>query len=170
MLKQFVIHGSILMLLLGVSLPAYAQEQTPALTSSGELIAQQSEPSAVSDEELDQFITAVVQMESIRADARQEAVTVIEAEGLTPQRFGEILETQRDPEAEASPDVSDSELADFQRALTQIADIQDSARSRMRDAIEAQGMEVERFDEIVEIAQTDQTLQQEIERRLEIQG
>ncbi|MGJ3248833.1 MAG: DUF4168 domain-containing protein [Elainellaceae cyanobacterium] len=170
MLKQFVIHGSILMLLLGASLPAYAQEQAPALSSPESLVAQQSEPSAVSDEELDQFITAVVQMESIRADARQEAVTVIESEGLTTQRFGEILETQRNPEAEVSSEVSDNELADFQRALTQIADIQDSARSKMRDAIEAQGMEVERFDEIVEIAQTDQTLQQEIERRLETQG
>ncbi len=171
MLKQLLIVGVALLVFLGMGLPVSAQEQPSELPATEELMPAESADAAdISEAELDQFISAVIEMESIRAAARESAVSTIATEGLTTERFSEILETQRSPEADSSSDIDAEELARFQRALTQIADIQDAARAQMRQAIEAEGLPVERFDQIVEIAQDDVSLQEEIQRRLDSQS
>jgi uncharacterized membrane protein len=171
MLHQLLIFGVALLVLLGTGLPAYAQESTPEQPATETAAPPESLDTAdISDTELDQFVSAVIEMETIRAEARESAVAAIATEGMTTERFSEILETQRSPETASSDDINSEEMAQFQRALTQIADIQDAARARMREAIEAEGLAVERFDQIVTIAQTDVSLQEEIQRRLDSQS
>ncbi|MGF1495688.1 MAG: DUF4168 domain-containing protein [Elainellaceae cyanobacterium] len=181
MLKNLLVSGSICAVLLSASLPVQAQQPNPQQSPDAQGTPQPEmvDPDSISEQELEMFVDAVQTISSIQAQSREAAVSVVESSGLGAERFSEILQairSQQSPETPAGEDtvpmsdISPEELATFEQTATQIAQIQQAAQQEMRQAIVAEGLEVERFQEIARAVSNDSGLQQQVQEMLENQG
>jgi hypothetical protein len=113
-----------------------------------------------SDEELKSFVTANEKVMAIQMEGEQKMIKAIENEGLTLDRFNQILEQQRDPQpgAETSPE----ELASFNNAAQQI--LQENARieKEMATSIQELGLDVETYKQIMLAYQQSPTVQSRV--------
>jgi Domain of unknown function (DUF4168) len=173
MLKKILI-GSLVCAALTIAVPAQAQSQAPA-SPTAPTTGQASEITA---QEVQQFANALKQMRSIHDQAQTQAGEAIQGQGLTVQRFNEILQSQRAAQgqpsgaapstpAQPSTPASPEEQQKFDQALTQITQIQQSVEQRMEQAITGAGLNVQRFNQIFTIARQDQGLKQRIEQVLQ---
>lgn len=140
------------------------QEQAPNPTPDPAEIA------PVSEQELTQFASALMQLQTIQNAYDEQVVAVVQQEGLTPERFDQILMVARSPqeaEAENIPEVSEDEAASFERAVAQIGEIQNNARSEMQQAIQEEGLEIERFQEIIIAVNNDESLEERVRQIME---
>lgn len=164
MLKQGLITGTALVGLLLSNAPAQAQAQQPPQNPAPQ---RQVVESDVSSQELQQFASAVQELQVIERDTRQKMVQAVEEEGLTEERFVEILQSQRMPDAEASSNVDQTELQQFEQAQVKLGEIQQQSQSQMLQAVEGKGLEVQRFNQIVAMIQRDPSLQQQVQELLQ---
>ena len=156
MLKSLTLTSASLFILLSLS--------TPALADSSFAIAQAQQVQASSDissEELEQFAAAIQEMRSIQMESRNQVSQAIEQEGLSTTRFREILQAQRNPEVET--DASQEELQKFENASQKLAQIQRDTQSEMKQAVESQGLEIPRFQEILGAVREQPELQQQVQ-------
>ena len=138
-----------------------ADESAPEASSESE-----ADPIEVSDAELDQVISALQRVQLIQIAYEEQVLSVVEAEGLTPNRFDEIVAMLRSPENSETTTVTDDEFDSFERAVDQISVLQDDARDQVQQAIEDEGLEVDRFEDIIAALNNDTSLQQRFEQRL----
>jgi hypothetical protein len=170
MLKKILTGSFICAALAIASIPAQAQTQTqPEAPASP---AGQS--SDVSAEEVQQFAEALKQMRSIHEAAQTQANQIIEAKGLQIPRFNEILQSRpqsggAQPSTPAAPStpVSEQEQQQFDQALGEITQLQQTTEQKMEQAIASSGLQVPRFNQIFSIARQDQALKQRIEQVLQ---
>lgn len=163
MLKNLLLTSSIA-LSLAIALPTQAQTP-PAETEP--VLPESTQAAELSEAELEQFASVVGRLQAIQENTRTESIEVIEDEGLSRERFNEILQAQQNPQAQPETEITDEELSSFQSALLVVADIQEEARSQMQAAITEEGMPVTRFNEILAMVQQDPSLQEEVQRILE---
>ncbi|MFP4132776.1 MAG: DUF4168 domain-containing protein [Halothece sp.] len=160
MFKSLSLATIALLLLITFSTPALAQNSISIAQAPQ---APETEPATdISDQELEQFATAIQEIETIQMESRNQVGQTIEDEGLTPQQFRDILEAQRDPEIEN--EASDEELEQFESATQQLVQIQRETQVDMRKAVEATGLEVERFQEIFAAVREQPELRQEVQQ------
>ncbi len=100
-----------------------------------------------SDGELNSFVKANEKIMAIQVEGEQVMIKVIEDEGLTVDRFNEILEQQRDPHR--GSETSTEELTSFNNAAQQI--LQENARleKEMESSIHEEGIDVETYKQIL---------------------
>jgi len=158
-LKSLSLTSASLFIFLSLSAPALANSSLSVAQ------AQQVEPSSetdISSEELEQFAAAIQEMRSIQMESRNEVSQAIEEEGLSAQRFREILQAQRNPEMET--DASEAELQKFESASQKLAQIQRDTQSEMKQAVESQGLEVPRFQQILGAVRQQPELRQQVQQ------
>jgi hypothetical protein len=183
MLKQLIL-STVCVGLWAIALPARAQTAAPAPAPApanpapvnpapanpgpGNPGAAPSEAATpVSESEVEKFASAVKEFQSIQQEAQQQANQIIEGEDLSPERFSQILQTQQNPQAEApAPEVSSEERQKFDQALEKLNTLQQDTRQRMDQALQTQGMERERFSQILAMVRQDATLRQRVEDQL----
>ncbi len=158
MLKSLTLTSASLFIFLSLS--------TPALANSSFSVAQaQAQPSSetdISSEELEQFAAAIQAMRSIQMESRNQVSEAIEQEGLSTERFREILQSQRNPEVEI--DASEEELQRFESASQTLAQIQRDTQSEMKEAVESQGLAVPRFQQILGAVRQQPELRQQVQQ------
>lgn len=100
-----------------------------------------------SDDELKSFVKANEKVMAIQMEAEQNMVKAIEEEGLTVDRFHQILEEQRDPQrgTETSPE----ELKSFNNAAKVILEENAKVEEQMTTSIEEQGIDIETYKQIM---------------------
>lgn len=100
-----------------------------------------------SDNELQSFVTANEKVMTIQLEAEEKMINAIEAEGLTLDRFNQILEQQRDPQR--GVETSTEELKSFNNAAEAI--LQENARveKQMTTSVEAEGIDIETYKQIM---------------------
>ncbi len=100
-----------------------------------------------SDDELQSFVKANEKVMTIQMEGEQKMIKAIEDEGLTLDRFNQILEQQRDPQR--GTETSQEELTSFNNAAQQI--LQENARleQRMESSIQEEGIDVETYKQIM---------------------
>lgn len=163
MFKSLSITSIALLLLLTFSTPALA-ENSISIAQAPQ--APETEAATdISDQELEQFASAVQKVETIQMESRNEVGQTIEDEGLTPQQFRDILEAQRDPEMEN--EASEEELEQFESATEQLVQIQREAQVNMKEAVEATGLEVERFQAIFAAVREQPELRQQVQQMIQ---
>ncbi|MCU0523902.1 MAG: DUF4168 domain-containing protein [Elainella sp. Prado103] len=175
MLKQIFVGG---VLSLGfwatssiTAVPSFAQS-TPGGTTTPETTPEAAPenapaPTAVSQDEVQKFANAIEQFETIQTAAQQQANQILAGESLSWERFNQILQTERDPQAPATSEVTDQERQQFDRAVTQLSELQQTTRTQMTEAIQSEGLETTRFAEILAMVQRDPSLRQRIEQELQ---
>ncbi|MEM6520203.1 MAG: DUF4168 domain-containing protein [Cyanobacteria bacterium P01_D01_bin.71] len=142
--------------------PAQAPQTEADQTPESEAI---TSPTEVSEEQIDQFANAYQALQTIQEDSQAEIVQVIEAEGLTVNEFDAIAQGQQDPAATPA-EVSPEQVEQFSAASEQVDEIRTIARTEMEAAIQAEGLSVQEFEQILAMAGQDPALQQEINQRL----
>lgn len=168
---------------IGVSIPAqpsYAQttspESSPESQPSGENPTQPQ--TKVSQEELQQFAQAYKQIQQIRKDSEAKMVEAVQNAGLSPERFIEISKLQQSPQApqaqEGQPsqesqqktEVTSQEQQGFENAKSKILEIRQQSESQMEQAIQKEGLDIPRFNEIVATLQQDPSLRDQVQKMI----
>jgi hypothetical protein len=129
------------------------------------LLAQAS-PLDITAADITNFANAYEAIQTIKQDAENDMVAAVEAEGLTVEQFNTIAQTQLEAEDDVATDVSDEETAQFRTAVEEIIAIRQTAELEMQTAIEAEGLSVEDFNQILAQAEEDTDLQQQIRDEL----
>jgi hypothetical protein len=189
MLKQILAGGTFLLLVVLGSLPAQSQTPVPPTTEPTEPSAQELEPSAqptppteaepaspvqaqpqpaaeVSSEDIEKFARAIAQLQTIQQETQTELLQIVEGQGLTPDRFNQIAEAQQNPQAATDVEISDEELQSFEQAANESTAVRQQTQTRFQEAVQAEGLEVEQFNQILAAVQQDPALQQEVEQIL----
>ncbi|MGH2413602.1 MAG: DUF4168 domain-containing protein [Microcystaceae cyanobacterium] len=154
--------AGILFLAGSLSTRTLAQQPAPGSPSP----VQQAPQGEISPEELQRFAKAVKQLRALDQTSQEKMAQAVQSEGFTPERFMEIERGQQNPQGQAAPEVSGEEKQKYEKALAQVKQIHLETQTQMQQAIKAEGLEVERFNEIVAAVQQDSTLQQQVQQML----
>jgi len=102
-----------------------------------------------SDDELKSFVKANEKVTAIQMASEQKLIKAIEAEGLTVNRFNEILERQRDPQRTSDSTTSAEELKSFNSAAQVILQENAKIEKEMTSSIEEEGIDIETYKQIM---------------------
>lgn len=139
--------------------PAAATEASPEdATTAPSTTSPDPSATAVSDEELQKFATALPELSTVEQNTQQEISAVIQGAGFDEARFREIYQSQQSPDASAA-EVTDDEQASFSQALSDIQQIGEKSKVEQEKIIQAQGLETERLKEIITSLNQDPALQ-----------
>lgn len=126
---------------------------------------QQQPVTEVSDDEMEQFALAFVEIQNIEQKVQPEMVQAVEEEGIEVQRFNEIMNAQQDPNQELN--ASEDELKKFAAANREIEEIQSRAQREMMGKISEAGLTVERYQEIMVAVRNNPELQLKLQNSLQ---
>ena len=155
MLLSKKLYGLLIVFLMGASVVfAQVPQQMP-----------EQQTTDVSDDEIEQFALAFVEIQNIEQKVQPEMVQAVEKEGIEVQRFNEIMNAQEDPNQEV--DASEDELKKFASANREIEDIQMRAQREMMGKITETGLTVERYREIMTALRNDPELQQKLQKNIQ---
>ncbi len=161
MFKSLVVGGAIAMVGLTIPTTAYGQFNGPISPTIQTETAANPE---VSPLELQQFVQVIKQFQRIERFTQMQMAKAIKKEGLTPQRFMEINESQRQLRSESVN--SSEDLEKFRKVVVQFQEIMDDAEEKRQSTVENQGLELERFLEIEKIVAKNKQLQSKVEQML----
>ena len=160
MRRQLLLGGSVLALLLVGNLPARTQAQEPASQPQ----AQEASQVEISQEELQQFAKIIKQLEAIQQESEQKVVKAIQGEGLSQERFREISQVQQNPETQSTTEVTEEEMQSFKKAVAKVTELLQAAQLKMEQAVRAEGLEIQRFNQIATAVRQTPALQQELQQ------
>ncbi len=142
------------------SVPAEAQFEQPQ---------QQAPEIEVSDEELEAFVDASMGAQAVQAEAQQEMVDIVDEEGIDVQTYNDIMRAEQTGESADDLEVSADDMENFERAFEQVQEIEEEMEADLSQAIEAEGIDMDRFQEINMAIRQDQELQQRVQQMIQEQ-
>lgn len=138
-------------------------EEDPALEAA-EPEAESSEAVEVSDAELEQVANTLVQLQAVEEDTKVQISEAIVGQGLTEARFMEISTAkQASPEAEVQAEVSPVEDQQYEQALAEIETIDSAALEQQEGIIQAEGFDLEEFNQMLSTIQSDPELYEKVQ-------
>ncbi|WP_353130378.1 DUF4168 domain-containing protein [Parapedobacter pyrenivorans] len=151
------IYGAVALILAMVGTSAViAQEQGPVQP-------QQEIRQDFQKKELDYFLNANLKINEIQMEAQSEMMKVIEKEGISVEKFNEIASAQQNPDSTAvKPDPK--EVESFQKAAEKITGMQPAIEERMVKAVEAEGLDVETYQQIAQAYQQSPKVKGELDQ------
>lgn len=135
------------------------------LLSSTFIVAQTPKQTDVSDDDLKTFAAAFKQVQAVDQQAQQDMVKAVQDEGLSVQRYNELLQNEENPEQNASP--TEDEKQQFKNVNIQIDGIQMKAQQSMQKKIQDEGLTVERYQEIAFAIQNSTELQEKLQQYMQ---
>ena len=117
-----------------------------------------------SDDELKSFVKANEKVMEIQLEGEQKMIKAIEDEGLTVNRFHEILEQQRDPQRGTETQTSPEELKSFNNAAQLILQENEKLEERMSTSIQEQGIDMETYQQIMVAYQQNPAIQTRVNK------
>jgi hypothetical protein len=116
----------------------------------------------VNQDELKRFASAVKKVQVVYRDTSTEMSGAVRKEGLTEERFTEIHQARKDPAAKPAKAITPDEQKQYERAYTQLTQIQTGAREKIAQAVQTEGMNMDRFLQVMQIVQGNPQLQQQV--------
>lgn len=128
-----------------------------------------AEPSSssgqISDAELQQFASAIPQLSQVDKSIQTEVSEVIGKSGLSQEKFQELAKSQSMPGADASASsATPEEKQSFTQAMTQIQSIEKKGQSKQEEIIRTQGLEPQRFQQILAAVRQDPSLKDKVQK------
>lgn len=169
MYKQLLTGGFAIALLASMGLPVKAQTAEPGTAPPGQEMPQGQEApkTDVSSEDLQKFASAVKQIQTIQQSYQGKMAQAVEAEGLTQQRYMEIQQAQANPSAQPSSEISSEDKQKYEQANNKVAELEQQAETEMKQAVQSQGLDIQRFNEIFAAIQQDPSLQQQVREMIQ---
>lgn len=169
-MMKHVLAGCSLVALLSVgNLSAQAQTQTPtnkAPASPAPVAEPAPAQTNVSKEELKKFATAVKQMLTIAQDAETKMTQTVKDSPLGEARFNEIYLSKKDPASKPNNRVTPKEEQTYNQVVSQLTQLQKDAQAKMDKAVLAEGIPLERFNQIFSAVQKNPQLRQEVQQMI----
>ena len=159
MKSQFIAVGMIAAVFAFFSVPVQAQFQMPPQEAPPQI--------EVSDEELELFIDASMTAQTVQMESQQEMIAIVDEEGIEVSTYNEIIQAQQMGQPLENIDVSASDIEKFERAQEQIQEVEVRMERNLAEAVEEEGMEMERFQEINMAIQQDPELQQRAQQMIQ---
>ncbi len=155
--------------------PGTTPQSAPSAPSAPSAAPSSGTPAApavteVSDAELQQFAKVIPELQEIQQSAQQQVSAAIQEAGLSEDRFRELYTAQQAPAgAAAQPSTSAAtpqEQQAVEQVVTQLETIKNETQTRREAAVRSQGLEVNRFNEILAAVRQDSGLQQQLQQIL----
>lgn len=127
---------------------------------------QQKMKTDYSEAELQQFTKAAEAVNQISQEADAKMVKAIEDAGMDLDTFNKMAAAQQNPNAEA-PAAGDAEMQKFQKASSELQQIQTEMQPKMVSAIEDSGMDVTKYQEVMMAYQQSPELQAKVKELME---
>jgi Domain of unknown function (DUF4168) len=182
MYKKLLLGGCVATLMLAAGFPVRSQtmQQAPASQEPQQAPASQEPQQApasqgqqtpqstdVSSEDLQKFASAIKQILAIQEDYQGRMAQAVEQEGLSQERYMEIQASQSNPSAQPSSEITAEERQNYEQANVKISQLQQEAESKMKEAVQAQGLDIERFNQIFAVVEQDPSLQQQVQQMIQ---
>lgn len=114
----------------------------------------------VSDAELESFAVALQDVQEVRQDMAEETQQAVGESPLEQERFEEIYGA-RQSGGQEDAGTTDAENRQFEELMSDIQQIQQKSNEEMVEAVEDEGLSVQRFNQIAQAIQQNPELQQE---------
>lgn len=132
-----------------------------------EQMQQQAIDIDVSDEELQLFVDVSMQAQEVQAEAQQEMLAIVEEEGIDVDTFNQIAQALQMGQSRDEIDVESEDMENFDKASESIDVIGQAMEGKLISAVESEGMEMDRFQELNMAIQQDQQLQQRAQQMMQ---
>ncbi|GEM_PF-2123606 len=122
----------------------------------------------VSEAELQKFAKVIPELQKIQQSAQQQVTEEIQKAGLSEGRFRELYDVQQSSDAtQASTPATPQEQQAVQQVVSQLETIKSETQTLRVQAVQSQGLELTRFNEILTaVLRQDSDLQQQLQRIL----
>jgi len=137
-------------------------EQAPQDNLKGQFEQQTPPEIEVSDDELETFVEISGVAQQVQMEAQSEMVSVVEDEDLSVETYNVIAESRYNDQ----PDVTREELDKFEAASERIGEMERELDQAVAQAVEQEGMSMDRFMQINMALQQDSSLQQRIQQMM----
>lgn len=159
MFKVLKISNLFTSIVLGLLLTSGCQQDDAEKLNETEQ-PQQEQMSEISDEELQQFVAASQQIQTMNQQVQQQMVSAVQEGGLGVERFNEIQQSEQDPNQEL--DASNDEMKQYQESVERLKQIQVDAQQEMQAMIQEEGLTLERYQQIGSALQTNPEIQEKL--------
>lgn len=142
---------------------AFAQE-APAQGNTN--VQPQLKTEDISDTDLKQFVQASAKAAAVQEESQKAMMAVVEEEKLTVEKFTEMAKAhqqQKLDQVQATPE----EKAAFSKAAQRIMEMQPEVEQKMQQAIEKEGISLDKFEQIMLAYQQNPAVQARVQKMLE---
>ncbi|MDR0306208.1 MAG: DUF4168 domain-containing protein [Chitinispirillales bacterium] len=119
----------------------------------------------LSDEEIASFVQVNHRMINIQSELEERMIKIIEEQGLTVDRYVEILMTRENPELASS--VTDKEMEKINKANEKIEGLNQELHEKSLAVIAEEGLSIERYEEIANAMQNSTSSQKRYNEMME---
>lgn len=128
-----------------------------AITAQNMQAPQIAPADSVSDAELEQFVLIAQELQGIRMELDSVVIAKLDEEGMSTERFQEIMQNQQNPQAEELALTSKEEetVANMQTFLQQVSM---KAQQKQMESIQNSELTAQRFQSIAQAMQSDKDL------------
>lgn len=120
-----------------------------------------------SDEELESFVNANEKVATIQQETEEKIIGEIQENGLTVDRFNEILQSQQDPSLKDSVQATPEELAAFNSVAQSIVSENQKVRQKIETSIEEEGLNLATYEEMMVAYQYSPKVQKRVHKLLD---
>lgn len=125
-------------------------------------LQQQEVKTDFDDADLEKFANAAGKVVVIQQETEQKMIQAIENENLDINKFNEIMTAQQNQQTEEL-DASPEDLQKFDKAAAQLIKIQTDVQGEMIEAIQEEGLEPQKYEQILLAYQSDQNIKAKID-------
>ena len=122
------------------------------------VMAQESE---ISDADMELFATAFQDVQAVNQQIQNKMVGAIQKEGLDIQTFNKIQQASQSEEAET--EISEEDMAKYQKSIQAIQVVQQEAQQKMKKAVEDSGLGMDKYQNIMRKVQEDPEIQAKLQ-------
>ncbi len=166
MLKPLLTGSYVFVLLFVGSLSAQAQVPQPTSPPSQSQVPVVPQ-AKITPDELQKFARSLKQLLVVEQGVKQEMAQAIGQSGLSEQRLREIYQAKKNPSTQPTTAITLQEKQKFDKTFARLREIQQKANSKELQAIQKEGLQPERFNQILIAVRQDPTLQQKVRKMIQ---
>ncbi len=120
-------------------------------------------PDDVTDQELTLFANALIELEPIQEKLQGEIQKVVEDEDMNMERFQQIMIAMQNPQMADQAEITDEEQEKIGNMQPKVVELQMGAQEEMVNTIEENGLNVQRYQQIIMGVQQHQELAERLQ-------
>lgn len=128
---------------------------------------QPAEPIEVSDDELEEFIDVYMGVAELNQQFEMQVQQVLQEEGLEVEKFMEIQQSEQMGASREDIDATPEELEKFDAAMEAVQEMEGEFQEEIEEHVEEEGMDIDRYEEIMMGLQQDQQLMQRAQQMIQ---
>lgn len=120
-------------------------------------VSQQPEPlnpDEITDDDLQMVSNISDSAQGIQQEADEKVKGLVESEGMEFPRFQEIVMSQQNPQMAGEVEISEDEQASLEKLQPELTQVTQEAQQKYVETIEAEGLTVQKFQQIAQAIQT----------------